>query len=63
MAERRIELARISHFKAGLWLINYKLWASCGCNYDRFIIQHWAEKEPTIDEALIIIHEDRNKRK
>jgi hypothetical protein len=61
MPERRIELARISHHHGDLWLINYKLWATCGCYYDRHIIQHWGT-QPTTEEALKIIYENKNKR-
>jgi hypothetical protein len=60
--ERKFELARISHHHGDLWLINYKLWALCGCYYDRYIIQHRSETEPTTEEALKIIYEDKNKR-
>lgn len=61
MVERRAELARVSHFKGDLWLINYKLWAACGCYYDRFVIQYTGEK-PTDEQVNNIINEDKNKR-
>lgn len=57
---RRAELARISHHRGNIWLINYKLWAECGCYYNRFVLQ--INKEPTEAEALKIIDEDKNKR-
>lgn len=61
MAERRVELARISHHSKDVWLINYKLWASCGCYYDRYVIQ--TEGEPSQEQALKLIDEDKNKRR
>lgn len=60
MAERRAELARISHHSKNTWLINYKLWAACGCYYKRFVLQ--IQGEPTEEEALKIINEDKIKR-
>lgn len=57
---RRAELARISHWQGNIWLINYKLWAECGCYYNRFVLQ--VNTEPTEIEALKIIDEDKNKR-
>lgn len=61
MAERRAELIRVSRFNDNLWLINYKLWAACGCYYDRYVIQHEGV-QPSDDEATKIINEDKNSR-
>jgi hypothetical protein len=57
---RRAELARITHWSKNTWLINYKLWAACGCYYDRFVLQ--VQGEPTLEEALKLIDEDKTKR-
>lgn len=61
MPERRAELARISHHSKNTWLINYKLWAACGCYYNRFVLQ--VQGEPSQLQAIKIINEDKNKRK
>lgn len=58
---RRAELSRITYHQRGVWLINYKLWAACGCYYDRYVLQ--VKNEPTVEEAEKIINEDKNKRK
>lgn len=60
MVERRAELIRVSHHSKNTWLVNYKLWAACGCYYDRFVLQ--IQGEPTLDEALKLINEDKYKR-
>lgn len=60
MPERLSELARISHHSKDVWLINYKLWAECGCYYNRFVLQ--IKGEPTLEQALKLINEDKNKR-
>lgn len=57
---RRAELARISHHSKDVWLINYRLWAACGCYYDRYVLQ--VHGEPSIEYAEKLIDEDKNKR-
>lgn len=58
---RRAELARFSKWRNRIWVINYKLWATCGCYYDRYVIQ--VEKDELTDvEAEKLINEDKIKR-
>lgn len=59
--ERRAELARLTHWRGDLWTINYKLWAACGCYYNRYVIEYRG-KEPTSEQVEELINEDKNKR-